>query len=119
MQCTSCYRSLYLGCQAFPTKDQKSSTVTKVLWEKYLIHYGLAKRVHSVQGKDFESRLIHELLGMFGIKKSRTTPYHIQGDPQPERLNRTLLDMLRMLNTAEKSNWSQHISYLVHAYSCT
>ncbi len=45
--------------QAFPTKDQKASTVVKTFWEKYFIHYGLPTRIH-----------------------------------QPERFNRTLLDML-------------------------
>lgn len=71
--------------QAFATKDQRASTVAKVLWEQYFVHYGLPKRVHSDQGRDFESQLIHELLSMLGIKESRTTPYHPQGDPQPER----------------------------------
>uniref|UniRef100_A0A3B3QDK9 Gypsy retrotransposon integrase-like protein 1 n=1 Tax=Paramormyrops kingsleyae TaxID=1676925 RepID=A0A3B3QDK9_9TELE len=105
--------------QAFPTKDQTATTVAKVFWEKYCIHYGLPKRVHSDQGRDFESRLIHELLGMLGVRKSRTTPYHPQGDPQPERFNRTLLNMLGTLDPKEKSRWSQHISHLVHAYNCT
>ncbi|XP_028853221.1 uncharacterized protein LOC114800249 [Denticeps clupeoides] len=105
--------------QAFPTKDQKSSTVAKVLWEKFFIHYGLPRQVHSDQGRDFECHLIHDLLKMLGVKKSRTTPYHPQGDPQPERFNRTLLNMLGTLSTEDKSKWSQHISFLVHAYNCT
>ncbi|XP_059819440.1 uncharacterized protein LOC132390922 [Hypanus sabinus] len=61
--------------QAFPTKDQKATTVAKVLWEKYFVHYGLPRRIHSDQGRDFESRLIQELLTMLGVEKSRTTPY--------------------------------------------
>ena len=105
--------------QAFATKDQKASTVARVLWEQYFVHYGLPRRVHSDQGRDFESRLIHELLSMLGIKKSRTTPYHPQGDPQPERFNRTLLDMLGTLETKDKCQWSKHLSHLVHAYNCT
>ncbi|KAL1271696.1 hypothetical protein QQF64_030712 [Cirrhinus molitorella] len=56
---------------------------------------------------------------MLGIRKSRTSPYHPQGDPQPERFNRTLLSMLGTLNPAEKSRWSQHINRLVHAYNCS
>ncbi len=105
--------------QAFPTKDQKALTVAKVLWEKFFVHYGLPARIHSDQGRDFESRLIKELLGMLGIRKSRTSPYHPQGDPQPERFNRTLLSMLGTLDPAQKNRWSQHITQLVHAYNCT
>ncbi|RXN30197.1 Retrovirus-related Pol polyprotein from transposon 297 [Labeo rohita] len=105
--------------QAFPTKDQKALTVAKVLWEKFFVHYGLPARIHSDQGRDFESRLIKELLAMLGIRKSRTSPYHPQGDPQPERFNRTLLSMLGTLDPVQKNRWSQHITQLVHAYNCT
>ncbi len=80
--------------QAFPSKNQKACSVAKILVEKYFIHYGLPARIHSDQGRDFESRLIKELLNLLGVRKSRTTPYHPQGDPQPERFNRTLLAML-------------------------
>ena len=105
--------------QAYVTKDQKATTVAKVLVEKFFVHYGLPSRIHSDQGRDFESRLIKELLGMLGIKKSRTSPYHPQGDPQPERFNRTLLSMLGTLQPGQKQKWSQYVSSLVHAYNCT
>lgn len=105
--------------QAFPAKDQKAATVAKILCERYFVHYGLPARIHSDQGRDFESRLIQDLLRMLGIRKSRTTPYHPQGDPQPERFNRTLLSMLGTLDPNQKQKWSQNISQLVHAYNCT
>ncbi|XP_038574937.1 uncharacterized protein LOC119902683 [Micropterus salmoides] len=105
--------------QAFPTRNQKAQTVAKILVDKYFIHYGLPARIHSDQGRDFESRLIRELLMVMGIRKSRTTPYHPQGDPQPERFNRTLLSMLGTLSQEKKSQWSQHLGYLVHAYNST
>lgn len=92
--------------------------MAKVLLEKYFVHYGLPKRMHSDQGRDFESRLIHNVLSALGVEKSRTTPYHPQGDPQPERFNRTLLNMLGTLDPKRKRRWSQHIGHLVHAYNC-
>ena len=105
--------------QAFPTKDQRAPTVAKVLVEKFFVHYGLPQRIHSDQGRDFESRLIRQLLDLLGIQKSRTSPYHPQGDAQPERFNRTLLNMLGTLSIREKQHWSRHISTIVHAYNST
>lgn len=83
------------------------------------MHYGLPARIHSDQGRDFESKRIQDLLKMLGVRKSRTSPYHPQGDPQPERFNRTLLSMLGTLDPKQKLKWRQKISHLVHAYNCT
>uniref|UniRef100_A0A673FWP3 Gypsy retrotransposon integrase-like protein 1 n=1 Tax=Sinocyclocheilus rhinocerous TaxID=307959 RepID=A0A673FWP3_9TELE len=47
--------------QAFPAKDQKATTVAKILCERYFVHYGLPARIHSDQGRDFESKLIQDL----------------------------------------------------------
>ncbi|KAL0153074.1 hypothetical protein M9458_051673, partial [Cirrhinus mrigala] len=105
--------------QAFLMKDEKALTVAKVLCEKYFVHYRLPARMHSDQRQDFESKLIQELLKMLGIQKSQTTPYHPQGDAQPEQFNRTLLSMLGTLDKSQKQKWSQHVSQLVHAYNCT
>ena len=105
--------------QAYPTRDQKAPTVARVLVEKFFVNYGLPARIHSDQGRDFESRLIKEMLKVLGIRKSRTTPYHPQGDPQPERFNRTLLSMLGTLDPGKKQRWSQQVATLVHAYNCT
>ena len=83
--------------QAYPTRDQKATTVAKVLWEKFFVHYGFPARLHSDQGKDFDGRLIQELCKVAGIRKSRTTPYHSQCNGKCERFNKTLLDMLGTL----------------------
>uniref|UniRef100_A0A8C5MQR9 Integrase catalytic domain-containing protein n=1 Tax=Leptobrachium leishanense TaxID=445787 RepID=A0A8C5MQR9_9ANUR len=105
--------------QAFPTKDQRAHTVAKVLMEKFFVHYGLPKRIHSDQGRDFEGRLVGQLLHSLGIQKTRTTPYHPQGDALPERFNRTLLNMLGTLSVREKQSWSRQVATLVHAYNST
>lgn len=105
--------------QAFPTKDQQASTRAKVLVEKFFVHYGLPQQIHSDQGRDFESTLIQKLFDLLGIWKSRITPYHPQGEPQPERFNLTLLNMLGTLTSEQKPHWSRHITALVHQYNST
>lgn len=105
--------------QAFPTKSQKAAVVAKVLMEKYFVHYGLPSRIYSDQGRGFESRLFRELLTVMGIRKSWTTSYHPQRDPQLECYSRTPLSMLAMLGREEKRSWSQHVPYLVHVCNST
>lgn len=104
---------------AVPTKNQKATTVAKVLWEKVLMNFGFPQRIHSDQGRDFESKVIQDLCKIAGIKKTRTTPYHPQGNGQTERFNRTLLSMLGTLDADKKTNWPDYVAPLVHAYNCT
>ena len=87
---------------AIPTRDQKASTIAKTLWEHFLVHYGFPERLHSDQGRDFESHTIKELCALAGIRKVRTSPYHPRGNPV-ERYNRTLLSMLGTLQDKEKT----------------
>ena len=56
---------------------------------------------------------------MLGIKKSRTTPYHPQGDGMTEQFNKTLISMLKTLDLIQKPRWKEHVTALVHAYNCT
>lgn len=103
---------------AVPTKDQKARTVARALWENFLVHYGFPSRLHSDQGRDFESHTIKELCSLIGADKVRTTPYHPQGNPV-ERFNRTLLSMLGTLEEKDKQHWRDFVKPLVHAYNCT
>ena len=104
---------------AFPTRDQKATTVAKLLWEKIFINYGMPQHLHSDQSRDFEGKVIKSLCQFAGILKSWTTPYHPQGNGQTERFNKTLLSMLGTLDQDNKSTWPEYLLPLVYAYNCT
>ena len=79
---------------AIPIPDQTASCITSELI-KFFSTYGPLQILHSDQGRNFESTIFTQTLDAFGIQKSRTTPYHPQGDGMVERFNRTLLQLLR------------------------
>ena len=105
--------------QALPTKNQTARTTAKALFDSFICHYGFPSRLHSDQGRNFESALIKELCSLANVSKSRTTPYHPQGNGMAERFNQTLLNMLGTLEEKNKENWKAHVPALVHAYNST
>ncbi len=105
--------------QAVPTRNQSAKTTAKALYDNFICHYSFPARIHSDQGRNFESRLIKELCQIAGVQKSRTTPYHPMGNGAVERFNQTLLKMLGTLEEYEKADWKSYVAPLVHAYNAT
>ncbi|RXN12417.1 Transposon Ty3-I Gag-Pol poly [Labeo rohita] len=66
--------------QAVPTRDQRASTVAKVLVNEWFYKFGIPSRIHSDQGRNFESTLIQQPCELYGIERSWTTPAHPMGN---------------------------------------
>ena len=82
--------------QAIPTRDQAAKVTAQALYGSFL-RYGFPNRLHSDQGRNFESKVIQELCSIAGITKTRTAPYHPMGNGMCVRFNSTLLNMFGTL----------------------
>ena len=58
------------------------------------------------QGREFEN------FEFYNVKRFRTTPYHLQCNGQVERMNQSIILMLK------NRRWKDHINKLVHASNC-
>ena len=93
--------------------------MAKVLVHEWFQRYGVSQKIHSDQGRDFESKLVEPLCEHDDIKKTRSAPYHSCGNAQGERFNRSLHDLLRTLPPEQKSKWPQYLQELVQVYNNT
>ena len=106
-------------CQFYATKTMSSQAAAAKIFNEFILQWGFPSRIHHDQGGAFNSKLFNELHRLAGIKASNTTPYHPQGDGQCERLNRTLVNMLRTLSAREKEDWKSHLPKLAYAVNST
>ena len=104
---------------AVPTRDRTANTVAKVLIKEWFNKLGIPQQIHSDRGKCFDSKIVHHLCKYYDILKTKTTPYHPQGNSQCERFNRTLHDLLRSLETEKKARWPEILPELTFVYNCT
>ena len=103
--------------EAYPIPNQEATTVAKKLVDEFFCRFSPPERLHSDQGRNFESAVIVDVCKLLGIVKSRTTPYHPQSDGLVERFNRTLLDMLSKSVHERPFEWEDHIRRLCLAYN--
>ena len=104
-------------CEVFPTKDQKARTVAETLVSKVFSRFGPPTVIHSDQGRNFESNLMHEICCLMGVHKSRTSAYHPQCDGLVERQNRTLQDMLTSYVSKHQHDWDRWVDLVAYAYN--
>ena len=99
---------------AVPLPDQMAVHIVTAQIN-FFCTYGPPQILHSDQGQNFESTILTQVLQAFGIRKSRTTPYHPQGDGMVEHFNRTLLQLQRAY-VASQSDWETYLPQVLYAY---
>ena len=112
-----CYFSKWLEC--FPIPDQKATTVARKLVYEIVVRYGAFRELHSDQGTNFGSKVVLEVCRLFGIHKTRTTPYHPRSDRFIERSFRTLGRCLKAACRETKQEWDELVHLILMSYRAT
>ena len=102
--------------EAFPLPDKTAHSVADAFFNNVVCRFGMPIVIHSDQGREFENKIIHELCLIGGSHKTRTSPYHPEGDGMVERFNRTLLMMLAMVAGKNRDDWDDLLPAVMMAY---
>ncbi|GBM72259.1 hypothetical protein AVEN_46962-1 [Araneus ventricosus] len=90
--------------EAIPFKNIKAETVAFEFNANWIARFGIAERLTSDQGRQFESRLFREFARLLGVKVVHTIPYHRQANGSVERLHRQLKSAIRA-HAIERWTW--------------
>ena len=104
---------------AYVTPDQTAKTVTKFLYQGYILIFGAPVRLLSDWGANFMSSIIDEMCMLLSVKKLWTMPYHPQTNGLAERSHQTIMHLIRKLREDKKADWLGHLAEIVQAYNAT
>ena len=105
--------------EAFPLPDQKAETVAHQVVYNFICRFGTPLKLHSDQGRNFESSLFQEVCKLLEVRKTRSSPYHPSSNGLAERFNRTLASMIRSYLDDSGDDWDHYILVLTAAYRAT
>ena len=97
--------------EAIPLRNIKDPKIVDAL-VKFFTFVGLPK---SVQGSNFMSGIMQQVLCQLGIKQYRSSAYHPESQGALERFHQTLKNMIRAYCTQYQSEWDQGIHLLLFA----
>ena len=103
--------------QAFPVRNTSAETLAKKVMDEYICRFGCFESLHSDQGANVDGAVFQGLCDLIGAAKTRTTPYHPQGDGQVERLNKSFVKILSKLISDHRRDWADFVPKAVLAYN--
>ena len=102
-----------------PIKDKTSGTVAKELEERVLTSLPYKpEKVLTDNGPEFKAVSFREVLQRYGIQHIFTTPYRPQSNGAVERVNRTVIQLLRALQQ-NKDEWDVELPRMLMIYNGT
>ena len=103
--------------QAYPVRNTSAVTLAKKVMDEYICRFGCFEGLHSDQGANVDGAVFKGLCDLVDAAKTRTTPYHPQGDGQVERLNKSLVKILCKLISDHRRDWADFVPKAVLAYN--
>jgi transposase InsO family protein len=101
--------------EAYTIPNQEAATVVEALVTNFC-RFNVPRELHSDQGRNFESRLMQEVLERLGVNKTHTIPLHPQLDGMVERYIKMVEEHLRKVVASYQRDWDARLPMFLLAY---
>ena len=98
-------------------KDLTAATTVKFIFEQVICRHGCPQVILMDNGTNFAGSVLPKLNSLMCIRSALTTPYHPEANGMVERVNGTLVDILRKLTTEFPRAWCSFIEFVSFAYN--
>jgi transposase InsO family protein len=98
--------------------DATAASLRRAFDERWLSVFGPPRRLLTDNGPQYTGGTFETLLHQHGILHSRTTTYNPQGDGVAERLNRTLMAVLKKV-CEDTEDWPTKLLVAVYSHNAT
>ena len=103
---------------AEPCKDHATAKDTaKIMIRRLFAAHGCPRILISDRGTQFDSELWRHFWNMLGTRVHLTTTHHPQANGLTERMNRTLIALIRKVTQQKPHEWDEQLPLLEFAYN--
>uniref|UniRef100_A0A914H3L2 RNA-directed DNA polymerase n=1 Tax=Globodera rostochiensis TaxID=31243 RepID=A0A914H3L2_GLORO len=103
---------------AVPIPNKNADTIAQEFVKNFVLVLGVPKKIHSDRGKEFVNETLEEIASILKMEKSLTSGYDPQANGVTERVNQTILGMLKR-SVASNWTWDERLPFVVFAYNTT
>ena len=103
---------------AYPICNEEAGTVARVLISEHFSVFGLPNQIHSDNGKELVNRLWEEIFSELKILHTKTPPYNPSSNII-ERWHRTIVSLLRTMDSEMQNEWDLGVKAACLAYNIT
>ena len=90
--------------QVYSIRNKEAKTAATKLFNDCILRFGTPGKTLHDQGREFENKSFTHLPKLCNIERLRITPYHSQCNGQVERMNKSIIAILKTLEETERKS---------------
>ena len=97
-------------------RNKTAKNVIKSIYEEFILKFGICKHLSIISdnGNEFINSWSKTLYKLLGVKSIKTTVYKPSSNGLVERMNRTIIGILRKILKDYPNKWSQNLAYVTY-----